>query len=339
MAEVSIILPAYNVEEYIDECISSILSQTYKDFEVIIVNDGSDDLTLEKAMTWNEKDYRIKVINQENQGAGASRNVGLRAASGKYIVFVDPDDFCHHLLLEKLYKTINKFDSDIAICDYYELINNTELRKCMIDIKQNKKLSILEDKSILYKVNPQPWNKIFKKKLLNENQIIFPEKYRNEDLYVIYSSILISSSIVRIDEPLYYYRVLRKGSATQSFSKIFTDILNVLEQLINFYNTRYEFKRFYQELEIISIIYGGSWYFNSLQFCKRDHLSRIIQEYQSFFSKYFPKITQNIYLKEVKKKWNHKRKVAFYILLMPFGPYLVYFLYKVKETVKFFNLE
>ena len=116
--KISIVVPVYNVEKYLDVCLQSIVEQTFRDFEVVTVNDGSTDGSLKILQEWAKKDSRIKVINQENKGVSAARNAGLDVAQGEYICFIDSDDYVHPQLLEFLLEAAETTESCMALCDY-----------------------------------------------------------------------------------------------------------------------------------------------------------------------------------------------------------------------------
>ena len=130
---VSIIVPVYHVEKYLDDCVRSILQQTYAKFELILVDDGSDDICPQKCEEWKAKDARIRVIHKINGGLSDARNAGLEIAVGEYIAFVDSDDFVHECYIEELLKIIEENDCDIAICGFQKFmdgrpIENKELK-------------------------------------------------------------------------------------------------------------------------------------------------------------------------------------------------------------------
>ena len=117
---VSIIVPVYNVEEYLAECVDSLIDQTYESIEIILVDDGSKDKSGEICDFYKEKDNRVKVIHKINGGLSEARNVGLKCAVGTYIMFIDSDDFINHNMVQELYKAISDTDSDIAACGFYK---------------------------------------------------------------------------------------------------------------------------------------------------------------------------------------------------------------------------
>ena len=125
MSEISIIIPTYNVEKYIDKCFESIVNQTFKDFEVIVINDGSTDQTLRLIKEWEKQDSRFTVIDKTNEGVGKTRNLGLSIAKAPYVIFIDPDDYLHAQMLEKLYKEIKLSNASLAICEYYDCFEDS----------------------------------------------------------------------------------------------------------------------------------------------------------------------------------------------------------------------
>lgn len=118
---VSIIVPVYNVENYIDRCIQSLIKQTYKNIEIILINDGSTDGSAEKCLKWSQRDNRIIFVNKKNEKQGPSRNLGILISKGNYIMFVDSDDYVKETMVESMYNCIKKSDADIVFSDYYEL--------------------------------------------------------------------------------------------------------------------------------------------------------------------------------------------------------------------------
>lgn len=122
---ISIIIPVYNVYEYLDECLESIVHQTYKNFEILLVNDGSTDGSDRKCQEWEKKDGRIRYISKQNEGHALTVNLGIKEAAGRYIVFIDADDWVENTYIEELYVAIEKNNADFAECDFWRYNNNT----------------------------------------------------------------------------------------------------------------------------------------------------------------------------------------------------------------------
>lgn len=241
---ITIVLPAYNVEDYIDECIQSVLNQTYKNFELIIVDDGSSDHTLAKCKKFSE-DKRIKIISQSNQGVSKARNVGIKNASGKFIAFIDGDDVLGKNYLELLLNNIIMNSADMAICKYVTDIDDLEKQKMETKSKTISKSNL---ESLIIKEKFQEcyvWNKLFKKSIIKEKNIKFPEGITIwEDIYFIFSYLEQCNKITIINQPLYYYRS-RENSAVNQNETITKklDKLNVLNLLKNLKINKLEFKK------------------------------------------------------------------------------------------------
>lgn len=205
--KISIIIPAYNVEKYIGECLLSIIKQTFKELEIIIINDGSTDRT-EEIIKLFMKDKRIKLISQENQGLSNARNKGISIAKGEYIGFIDSDDWIDKNYYEELLKTISKYKADYAIASvlkhkkFYKKYNVLH-KKENIAISLKDKIKISEDRTHrLFNV----WNKLYKKDFLLSNNITFPEGRIFEDTTFNIKAIFYAKKIVTVPKVKYHYR-------------------------------------------------------------------------------------------------------------------------------------
>ncbi|MCL2399553.1 MAG: glycosyltransferase [Defluviitaleaceae bacterium] len=218
---ISVIVPVYNVAEYLSRCINSILDQSYQMLEIILVNDGSTDESGTICNNFSEEDNRIKVIHQENAGVSAARNAGLDVAQGEWIGFVDPDDWIEPDIFEKLHQAAMQNVKQVAICGYIKHCANgwTDNRTCPEIAMVVPHINVLE-----YVLDEEHfggfiWNKLFAGSLINnENNKI---RFRNEfhvcqDLVFVIEALLNSSDVAYISEPLYHY-CLREGSTTESF--------------------------------------------------------------------------------------------------------------------------
>lgn len=155
MTKISAILPVYNVEQYIKDCLDSIINQTMDDIEIICVNDGSLDNSLQVLEEYAQKDARIKIISQENQGQGIARNNGLKIANGEYITFIDPDDWVDVDMFEKMYNSAKKFDSDFVFCNSMieeNLTGKSTPKSMKTKIKKITGYTLSEDKCFNIKI-------------------------------------------------------------------------------------------------------------------------------------------------------------------------------------------
>ncbi len=234
---VSVIVPAYNVESYIEVCINSIINQTYNNYEIIIIDDGSSDNTYEICKKIRNSNSKIKLHRQENQGVSVARNVGMSLAKGKYYIFVDADDMVSKYYIETLVNAI-KHD-DMAIIGYTTEINNFS-EKCdgkSIEIDAQ----IVKNKILLNAgYDGYLWNKIFKRKIIEKYQLHFEEEITVwEDMYFILQYLEYCRKIREIKAKLYFYRS-RDGSAVKELnidkyrSKYY--IMNKIMNSINCYS-------------------------------------------------------------------------------------------------------
>ena len=208
----SIIVPVYNVEKYLDKCLASILRQTFKNFECIIIDDGSPDNSNAIIDKYVKLDERFKVLHQQNMGVSAARNAGLAIAQGDYIAFVDSDDYISNEYLEKFALKIANTDADIVICGFIEVLKDSQKTVCF----EAPSTEVIKH-NILADIWPSyPWNKCYKKYLF-EN-IRFPVGKIFEDLLTIPELCLSAKTIVCIPDKLYYYNRQNLNSITSNLS-------------------------------------------------------------------------------------------------------------------------
>lgn len=211
-ANISVIIPVYNVEKYLSECLDSVINQTYKNLQIILVDDGSTDSSGKICDVYAEKDNRITVVHQKNAGAGAAKNTGLDLVKGDYFSIIDSDDYIELDMYEKMVTSLEKYNSDIAQCLFRNVfVNDSFDRKYKIKGNYPK---VLTSKSFLkeylydwkYAIF---WNKLFKSSLLKE--IRFPVGRKIDDEFFTYKLVCSAKKVVNIDDILYNYR-MRKTS-------------------------------------------------------------------------------------------------------------------------------
>lgn len=228
---VSVIVPVYNVEKYLDECITSIVLQTYTNLEIILVDDGSTDCSGKKCDEWKERDDRVIVIHQKNMGVSVARNMGLSKSMGQWIAFVDSDDYIEKKYIERLLLLNKKWGTDISCCqrDVQErYVGNDE--QCV-----ESKLFLL---SQCYRT--ALWYYLYKKELFEG--ILFPEGKVSEDVAVLYKIIYRAKKVAVTSDVLYHYRI-RKGSLTnkeQKITKCDIDRIDILKEKAAFFEHKEE---------------------------------------------------------------------------------------------------
>lgn len=234
---ISVIVPVYNVEEYLEECVNSILNQTYSNLEIILVNDGSTDNCIDICNKYKDIDKRVIVINKDNGGLSDARNVGLKKATGAYIAFVDSDDFIEQDMYELLYNEIHLNNADISGCDYYIYNKNTIAKSDTI----TQEKCIMDSSEAIIKMNQltgfgiSACNKIYKRELFDG--IEFPYKKLNEDWFVMYKLIDRANKIIYNPKAKYYYRQ-RVASITKNSKINFTPI-EATQEVLNFVMEKY----------------------------------------------------------------------------------------------------
>ena len=216
---ISIIVPIYNVEKYLSKCIESLLNQTYTNIEILLVNDGSTDNSKKICEQFKGKDSRIKLINKENGGLSDARNKGLQKSIGKYITFVDSDDYVEKNYIETLYSLITKFNSEIAIADFRVIKGD----KQKIKEKDIKEYCITSEKAIdemlysdFYYISA--CSKLYKKELF-EN-VEFPKGKMFEDVGTTYKLIIKANKIACTNKKIYNYVIRNNSITTSKFKKI-----------------------------------------------------------------------------------------------------------------------
>ena len=212
----SIIVPVYDVERYLPKCIGSILAQTFTDFELILVEDGSPDNCPALCDAAAEKDARIRVIHQKNGGLSAARNAGLDAARGEWIGFVDSDDYIAPEMYEALYKAVQSTGADLALCDYAE-VDETGAPCQSMHIRLEKKDFTGRDllKNATDSTIQPAWNKLYRRAIFV--QLRYPEGKLNEDLFLIPEVCLQIQKAVVVPKALYYY--VQRGGSIMSGNK------------------------------------------------------------------------------------------------------------------------
>lgn len=252
MKKVSVIVPVYNVEQYLEKCLDSLVNQTLgEDIEIVIINDGSTDKS-KQIMESYQKNYPnlIKAFSVENGGVAKARTLALKHATGEYIGFVDSDDFVVCDMFEKLYETAKQEEADISVCGFYRF-NNEKYVERETNIQECYGHDVYEYPSLFLNNLPYIWNKIFKRELIEKNNITFQNLKIFEDLIFTYSSFLHANKIVKVPEPLYYYRVDRDESLSNTFKKERFDFFPAMNILIKYFKDNNVFEYFEDQLLFI----------------------------------------------------------------------------------------
>lgn len=213
--KISIIVPVYGVEKYLEECLDSLLNQTYKNLEIILVDDESPDNCPKICDVYAKRDDRIVVIHKKNGGAASARNVGLDCISGEYVAFVDSDDYVDKEYISKLLYLIKKENADISVCSFSNVYRNRNEK-----IDNSVGIYTAQDYLRLF-LNDWKcgliWNKLFKTKLLKN--IRFAEGHVIDDEFFTYKTVILAKKIIVGNSNLYYYRQRRSSAMAQGRKK------------------------------------------------------------------------------------------------------------------------
>jgi len=202
--KISIIVPVYNAEPFLRKCLKSLINQTYKNIEIIVINDGSPDNSGAICDAFAKEDNRIKVIHQANKGLCGARNAGIAIATGEYFGFVDADDWVDLDMFEYLLSNAKKYDSDITVCPYYRVMKNkTTFSKVDEKVHIYDRKQAIEEMITKFSRRPLPCNRIYKKDIFE--QIMFPEGHYYEGTYVMHKMFALCERIVFLSDPKYYY--------------------------------------------------------------------------------------------------------------------------------------
>lgn len=308
MPEISIVVPIYNAEKYLDKCLDSLVKQTFQDIEILAFNDGSVDGCKEILCDYQDRyPDKMRVFEQENIGISRTRNKGIHAAKGKYIAFIDSDDSVDCTFCEKMYGKIKQEDLDVVVCDYFEVTSDSKKK---IEFQQCENCTVYEKPELLYRINTSPWNKIYKKDFLIENEIEFPIGLKYEDVFFIQKILAKKAKIGSVDAPLVYY-MIHPGSESTVVKKNVFDIFEILEKVCNEYEKADEqdYLSVYTYLE--QFIINRVTVYNLQQIYQEDEkqVNRFIEKGFEYLDKKFPKwrknqifIQENSFIKRIIKR-------------------------------------
>ena len=244
MIKVSVIIPVYNSEAYLEEAIESVLKQNLNYVEIILIDDGSTDKSLDICYSYSNKHDNINVISQKNLGPGAARNKGIEVAKGEYVTFLDSDDLIHKNIFKKVYSILKETQSDIFIGNIlcFDDVRQWHLpymKKVFLNCRKMKVGNADEMSEINY--TPSVCNKWFKLSMLKKNNILFNENIKvGEDLLFTQKSYISAKKIVTKDIDIYNYRIIKKESLVKkSDIKFFENLLEVEKELIRLYDNKH----------------------------------------------------------------------------------------------------
>lgn len=309
MPKVSILVPVYNVEKYLRECLDSLINQTLADIEIICINDGSTDKSLEILSEYQSKDSRIKVINKENTGYGHSMNIGLDAATGEYIGILESDDFTSTDMYEELYSEAKKYNVDIIKSDWYEYYSKTkECRKSgRVGTFDTKNILNVFNTPSLLKIQASIWSALFRREFLLKNQIRFLEtagaSYQDTSFYL--KTFMMANSIKLTGKAYVRYRQDNINSSVKSKEKVYCicDEYNEVERYMQAHPQLIE-----PLIEYIYTLKYRAYFATMLRIDKK-----YVREFIDRFSDEFTQIYQGGYCREYFFKRNKREELMLLI--------------------------
>lgn len=228
---VSVIIPVYMVQEYLDQCIKSVVNQTYKNLEIILVNDGSKDKSPEICERWKELDHRIRVIHKDNGGLSSARNAGLKVATGFYVAFLDSDDWLHPDCYRTVVNRAISTNADVVGYDIFESYSNETIYNQHIPTFPKEVFNAVDYLPILFNMWPLVWAKLYKKDFITRNNLKFIEGILYEDNPFILGCWIRNPVVTFVKEPLHYYRLGRNGQITFGHNPKTKDVFTMLDKV------------------------------------------------------------------------------------------------------------
>ena len=248
MPKVSVIVPFYNVEGYIEKCLETLVNQTLEDIEIILVNDGSKDRSIEIVNKFLEAyPEKLVYLEKENGGLSDARNYAIPYAKGEYIAFLDSDDYVEKDMYQKMYELAKKENSDMVECDFYWEYPD-KLKKDVGVIYNGKK-------EMLEKVRVVAWNKLIRREILEKTEVKFPKGYRYEDVEFTYKLVPFIEKVSFLKKPCVHY-IQREGSISNSQNERTKEIFDVLDHVIDYYKEKGIYETYQEEIEYIYVRYA-----------------------------------------------------------------------------------
>lgn len=315
MPKVSVIVPFYNVEQYIEKCLETLVNQTLDEIEIIVVNDGSKDGSKEIVQTiMKQFPNKIVYLEKENGGLSDARNYALPYAKGEYIAFLDSDDYVEKDMYEKMYELAKKENSDMVECDFYWEYPNKQ-KKDKGELYQGKK-------EMLEKIRVVAWNKLIKREVLEKAEVKFPKGYRYEDVEFTYQLVPYLNQVSFLKEACVHY-IQREGSISNLQNERTKEIFIVLENVMKGYQEKGIYETYQTELEYLYIRYAFcSSFLRMVKIPDKTVREKLLKETWEKVHQKFPdwkkneilkarKNSKNFYMRTI-NKWTYRIYIAIF---------------------------
>lgn len=309
---VSVIIPVYNGENYIERCLNSILNQTYTDLEILIINDGSTDRTEDIINRYIEDGKNVRCIYQKNQGVSIARNLGLKHAKGEYVSFVDSDDFVESTFIEKMYKSAKNNNSDMVVCGHVRYYADNLKKNEVLNYKNENKSIYTQYESINLLLNLSVkgylWDKLFKReKLIENNFFLEPNRYI-EDWFPTFKYVCEINNITFVNEALYYY-VQRDSSALHTInSKLLEDYVYSVKKIKKYLKeNKIKYSKKSMQVFECETFYSIIRYFYIIENNKYEHKFEIYKKLREYINLHDIYLERDFYFnRELKTKTKFK---------------------------------
>lgn len=291
MAEISIIVPCFNNEKYIKRCLDSIVNQTLKDIDIIVVDDGSTDRSAE--IVKNIDDNRIRLFTKKNEGIASARNFGLSKVESEYFGFLDSDDYCEPETFETLINEIKKNNSDLVVCNFlweFEGASNKNYMQIEGPYKPGKEM--------MTGLFATLWNKVYKTSFIRSLDYRFVDGYRYEDASFLYKMCPYVNNISFIDKPFFHY-TQRKGSITRTYNEKVKDMVFIFNDLYDYYMKHNLLNDYKDELEYIFIrFFLGNSFLRAAKIQDDNDKKNTLDMSWNILNEKFPEWRKNKFIKE-----------------------------------------
>lgn len=298
---ITVIIPVYNVEKYLKECLESIINQTYKNLEIILIDDGSTDASGEICDEYSKRDNRIRVVHKANGGLSSARNLGLDIANGEYVTFIDSDDYIDLEFMKTLHHLCIKNSADIVECEFIRFENSVVNTFNLKSVSTIDIYTIEDRRRHVYMKHSIACNKMYKHYIFEE--LRFPIGKINEDEYVTYKALYYcKGKSVYLSLPLYFYRCNPNSITGKKFSSKRFDAFDAFEERKRFYSERNECDLFWETVELYQRVLKKYYYLTKCNIENpQKYLQMIKQKMQSNMTEYF-KLPTKSYLDKLKNK-------------------------------------
>ena len=318
MPKITVIIPIYNAEKYLKESIDSVLKQTLSDIEIICINDGSKDKSLQIIQEYASKDSRIKVIDKPNSGYGATVNRGINEASGEFIAIFEPDDILDKTIYEILYNEAVENNLDVVKCNFYNYWSkkNKIKRSGLISRTARKDVFEPKDNLLMLTNHASVWAGIYKKSFLDKNNIRFLETQgaSYQDMSFNFKVIVFSKTIKLIDKPLLYYRQDNPASSINNPGKVYC-VCDEYDELTRFLNEHQDLKKVYNTQKLVNQYRAYLWNIRRLdKSLQEEFLQKFLKTFVDFQDEikedFFDSINKSDYNKLIKNPEEFLEKVV-----------------------------